>query len=145
MRIPSTWNPRLPTGPLALAVAAWLGGGCGSSLSGPTLAVTDAAPRVVCAGKPTSTITLTGTGLGPVPIGALGGMPPRLAFPRVAVQQIFDLTGQPIKDTMGNPVKPAPVKLSDDPAHPDMSHVSWLSATAMAINITSDRGRASGI
>lgn len=83
-------------------------------------------PPAVCTSQLTTTVSITGDGLSPLPIKVMEDTP-QLALPRVALVQTQDL------DSAATTA--APVSIPDDPAAADQSRVRWVSQQKMVFDV----------
>lgn len=101
---------------------------CGHSKDGPAPlpAAEPLAPNAVCVEQLTTTLTVRGTGLSPLPIDVVAGST-KLALPTVALLRTQDLDGVVTTD--------APLLIPDTPTDPAVSHVRWISQEELRFDI----------
>src|SRR4051812_16685300 len=99
--------------------------GCSHEIQSPELTLKDAVPDLVCTEQLTIDVTITGTGLRPMPSKTLPP-PPELVFPAISLGRPLDL---------GGAAADGPVAIPDDPAAPAASYVHWDSELQMRFRI----------
>jgi hypothetical protein len=106
--------------------AAWLLtlglAGCSFPLEAPIPSLSGVSPSTVCGAQAGVALDLTGEGLSPVTVAALGPSP-QVVLPRVSLIRTHDVAGAPVSE--------AAIVLPDDPAAPRDSALHWLSPSHM--------------
>jgi hypothetical protein len=112
-------------------IGGMLSASCGHETDGPT-PVQGVAPAVdpqaVCVEQIDSKVTVSGTGMSPLPKDVMNN--PYLALPGVSLV--------PSQDLLGAAMTGSPVAIPDDPRNPTTSHVRWIDQQQMIFDVYPD-------
>lgn len=110
----------------SLVALAHLLGACSEEIRGPVPSVASIAPKAVCNEQLLTPVTISGSGMSPLPIDTLQDTP-KVALPRVDLTWVQELTGAAGTQAM--------FTIPDDPEDPAQSHVRWNSQSSLVFDV----------
>jgi hypothetical protein len=116
--------PLLRASKLSIIVALALA--CSASKTGPAPSISGVSPAVVCNAQIATTVSVAGAGLSPLSSHLVNS--PRIELPQLNLVRTKGIDGVALSP-------PESVAVPDDPAHPELSDLTWTSQESMAFAV----------